>query len=834
MKKFCYLISAICCLLFTPLAEGASRTAKQNVIATTSNAKIGEKIDASEKYNDACYEDYFGCMDQFCMSDNESGGRCMCSTSYSQYEEKLKQIEKNTDEANRIATIEVEKIKAGAKADILFSGNREYDKDGNVVTVEKKETKAKKRLSVEDFMNIGQEDGEEEFSLEGLTGKGLYDGARSLCLEQVQESCDSRSLAMQTTRYQTQMRDDCTALSKNIDDLLRKSQLALLEAQKDVRTARDEAFEKDNEYDRGTCMIEFKKCMQGTDACGADWTRCVNTVAAENMQNNMAVSTAGTKVAITDKFEISASTQEMLSSKRNVCESILDKCLANRDNVWPDFLRDVAPELKIAETKAESIKRQSCLGDISDCIQKACKDDIAQKGTATMDACLARPDMARSFCKNEIDPCERMEPQIWDYVVSKLAALRVDACTDEVKACYTDEGRCGSDFSKCIGMDYNFLHRMCPIDKLVVCKGSKPNFKLEDIDEMLMGFFLNVDNSALDVCQQRIDDKMMEVCGSTTDCNRFASDDTIGTNSLRSQKDGDIFRVTGMLSFGMINMGNGDNCDLEEGSGEECTAKNRLGIGEIGVKQYISKVRALKDNKNIAGSEGIIDSVEAELLNIAGTINRVVNTIESDQEIQYCIKGRDLSQITGGTRGSRNNTTTARFPNLMNNQRMLIAASALRQANENYNRVFNKMVADATKNASLDIAQYMCQNMAGGGAGGLFSGEADTPLAPPYSVSYEIGAGLTIDKLTSGGGGTVTMGQSKDSGGGIYKTQIARGNSSINKTAVFSRETRTCHVCTTISEEKCSTSGSKSWFHNSMKTNCNTTTRDPQCEDIPM
>ncbi|MDR1826339.1 MAG: hypothetical protein LBQ49_01445 [Rickettsiales bacterium] len=805
----------------------ATRKGSSAVVSSASKATVRTKV--AFQGNQECYDAYFGCMDQFCISDNENGGSCQCSADYSKYDDQMKRIEKNTDEAARLSTIEVEKIKAGAQADILFTGTREYDKKGNVMTEAKKKAKID-RMAIFNDPTEDEEEEEDAFSLEGLTGKNLYDGARKICMDQVPEDC-GKDMTMITQLYLTGVKSDCTALGKVINEMEKQSELALLDAQKDMVAARKERFDEDNEYDRGTCMVEYKKCMQSEDACGKDWGRCVNAVASENMQNNKAESTAGTRVGTTHKFDISMSVQEMLESKRHICERVLDKCLANRDNVWPDFLRDVAPELKIAESKAESGKRQSCLGDIAACIQKACKDDIADKGTATMDACLARPDMARSFCKIEIDPCERMEPQIWDYVVSKLAAMRVDACTDEVKQCYTSDDRCGPDFTQCIGMDYKYLHAMCPVDKLVVCKQANKNFKMEDIDTMLMGFFLNVDNSLLEACQKKIDDKMTEVCGSTTDCDRFASDDTIGTNSLRAQKDGDIYRITGMLSFGMIKMGNGDKiCDsLDEGS---CGKDDLLKVGQIGVKSYIGEVR--KKKHVVPNSDGIIETIEAELNNIAGTINRTIGMIESDMEIQYCVKGRDLSQIQGTTRG-RGNTTTARFPNLLDNQKILIAASALRQANENYNKKFNKEVSEATKSASLDIAQYMCQNMGGGGPGGLFSTEADRPLAEPYSISYEVGAGLTLENLMKGGSGDVTVGKSGASRSGyLGGASVAYGNSSINRTAVFSRENRTCHVCTTISEQKCSSSGSTSWFHNSKKTDCNTTTRDPNCEDIPM
>ena len=53
--------------------------------------------------------------------------------------------------------------------------------------------------------------------------------------------------------------------------------------------------------------------------------------------------------------------------------------------------------------------------------------------------------------------------------------------------------------------------------------------------------------------------------------------------------------------------------------------------------------------------------------------------ISQDPEIQYCVSGRDLSQITGEDGAA----TQARFPNLLNQIKMQIAVSALRQAQDN-------------------------------------------------------------------------------------------------------------------------------------------------------
>ena len=190
-----------------------------------------------------------------------------------------------------------------------------------------------------------------------------------------------------------------------------------------------------------------------------------------------------------------------------------------------------------------------------------------------------------------------------------------------------------------------------------------------------------------------------------------------------------------------------------------------------------------------------------------------------------------LSQITGND----DDRTEARFPNLLNQVKMQIAVSALRQAQDNYNAKLNTAIAEATRDADLDVAQYMCQKMAENGGTSTVGVETRTTLAPPYSISYEVGVGLTADELTQGGSGVVRSGGVKFSNGGyLGGASFKGGGSSKEVTAIFSRETRICHICTTITTENCKTTGSSSWFHNSRNTSCSTETTDPICEDIQM
>ena len=338
-----------------------------------------------------------------------------------------------------------------------------------------------------------------------------------------------------------------------------------------------------------------------------------------------------------------------------------------------------------------------------------------------------------------------------------------------------------------------------------------------------MGLYLNIDNSALDQCQELVDRKMAEVCGSTTDCNKFAADDTIGSGSVRSQKDGTVYRVTGMISFGSIKMGDATGRTIDDGEGGTV----KLGPGEIGVGEYLAQVR--ERNAGVDNADGIIASIEEELNNIAGTINRTIEMIEQDPEIQFCVNGRDLSQITG----NKNQKTSARFPNLLNQVKMQIAIAALRQAQNNYNAKFNKAVADASKDASADVAQYMCHKMAEMGATTLKSPDVD--LAPPYAISYEVGTGLKTEDLTTGGHGVLGLGKVSYKNGGYLGGSNSDMNSGTKETtAVFNRETRICHVCTTTVTQACKTSGSKSWFHNSRNVSCTTNKPIEKCEDIPM
>ncbi|MBO7644722.1 MAG: hypothetical protein J6S57_00250 [Alphaproteobacteria bacterium] len=818
-------------------------------------------------------------MDQFCILDNEDGGSCACSDKNAEYEKRLEKIKDTLVEADRLKTEEVERVQAGANADIIFNGTREYDaKTGDVVSAQStKATKEEKRKALLSLWDTPSDDDEDVFddvmeSMSGKTGDALFKAADELCQDQMDMDACGKEVKLLKQMYSRQIVSDCKGFANSIEKKEAEAKNEMSIANAAVRAALKDSLESSNKYDRGQCMVEYKKCMQTADACGKDWENCVFTIAAENMQNNQAISTAQTKVKQTIKYDIADSTMEILESKRYICEHVLDQCVKVREYVWEDFLREAAPTIKLAENKIESKKRQSCLTDISNCIQKACKDDIVGKGKETMDSCLARPDMARSFCKVEIDPCERMEPQIWAYVKDKLAAMRVDACTQEVKDCFTDDTRCGEDFSKCIGMDYKYIHEICPIDKLVVCKQDNPDFKMSDLDSMLMGLYLNIDNKELENCQKLIDEKMVEICGSTSDCNALAVDDTLGTGSLNYQKAGNIHRVSGRINFGKIKIG---------------TSTKDAGL--IDIKDYVdflSKAQVVP-----AEYVSVADSVLYELENIQGTINRAVTLMENDPKIQFCINGRDLSQIKGKT-GKKSEKTKGRFPNLLNQTKVQIAMAALRKAQDNYNQKYNEYVAKAMSAADVDMANLMCNRLPAGGDTGVSKQELDASgVENANALVLEYG-GISNSSLASGGtkvsqkiGGarisTASGNAAGGSDGGVASTVASAATStflrlggSIAKTvvsfnpatmiadaslkavvalasdkyesefdggtreqwSVFNRETRVCRLCSSTITQDCKNKGRRGFLGLWDSRGVECTSKDPveTCQDIQM
>ena len=153
---FVVMIGALC-------AGGADAAVAKKQSAIQNGTTIRARVEAKGVYNQECYDAYYGCMDQFCITENENGGSCSCSDKNAEYESQLADIQKILTEANRISTEEVEKVQAGANADIIFNGTRQYDEFGNIISVDAQnksaqQTKEKKRADLLSLWDSGFDD----------------------------------------------------------------------------------------------------------------------------------------------------------------------------------------------------------------------------------------------------------------------------------------------------------------------------------------------------------------------------------------------------------------------------------------------------------------------------------------------------------------------------------------------------------------------------------------------------------------------------------------------------------------------------------------------------
>jgi hypothetical protein len=386
-----------------------------------------------------------------------------------------------------------------------------------------------------------------------------------------------------------------------------------------------------------------------------------------------------------------------------------------------------------------------------------------------MDSCLSRPDMARSFCKVELDRCTAIEPQIWNYTKDKLAAMRVDACTEEVKQCFTSDDRCGGDWMQCVGLDYNALHEMCPVDKLVTCKAGNSKFSFSDLDSMITGIYLNIDNDMLDRCEELADARMEEVCGSTSGCNIFADNADIGTSSLARVKTGNTVKISGLVNWAML--------DWTGGS-----------LDEDG---YMNQIRASAVEKDALNR--VSDTIKAVNAEISKTIDLLKT---GDSELSYCLYGRDMSQIRG-----RAGQSDARFPHIMDKYFPVITAAAVTKASLNYAAKYKQLKEDIIKEADVMNAEYSCYAM---------PVEADRSLSEMGLVrnknNFELKprggqGGGDLFSLTETVADSVSAEDIAKLAGKNIKNE-ARGDGvtvQYDVSAIFSRETRECKIFTSSS-----------------------------------
>ena len=228
---------------------------KQKVIgAGTKVASATKNVVVSE----ACQQKYDGCMDSFCMVDNDNGGRCVCSDRNAELDSVLAEIEKLDQQSYQMATVGVEKIEMGADADAVMAN---VNSVVNALDKENSKTSARKSLNL-DLWNTTFDDSDDDIwssvdsvasSVDGKTGDSLYRAANSICVAQMPE-CGSE-LSMLQLMYSQRIKSDCNAYENSLKQQKNASANKLASAQQAMREAALEQYRSANKYDLGQCTF---------------------------------------------------------------------------------------------------------------------------------------------------------------------------------------------------------------------------------------------------------------------------------------------------------------------------------------------------------------------------------------------------------------------------------------------------------------------------------------------------------------------------------------------------------------------------------------------------
>ena len=528
--------------------------------------------------------------------------------------------------------------------------------------------------------------------------------------------------------------------------------------------------------------------MIDTGGCGEDFSGCASVAAFDS------TNTRGRGIGVrpyvihgtaTD-IEIQNSTYDILMSKKPLCDNVTKQCQNVADQVWDTFLREAAPEIKNAELIAEDNARQDCIGNVSSCFQQACRDTMDQQACrdtmdpndpdGSYDMCLTRPETMLNLCQVPLNACgistasasDAEKSPVWDFVVARLASMRVNSCTTEFKECLQSEDRCGEDYTQCIGLDTDTIMRMCPYDSLVGCQQVygeneiRGNAVYEELYEVAQGIFLNIDNEMLDYCQAALDEAVISACGDTETCNKFINDSQVGSRSLEYKLCEYKLNADGTaVEYGDCRTNVSQVTDSELGRVVGATT-DALGpvtpfAGVInGVIWWdgvtinddgnICSVDQYFKNNDLASvvSDAEKQAVARELETLHRNIDSVIGIIESDPTVKFCMTGRQVDGIK-----PYSGTVQPRFPELTKQIRTQITTQALNKARENYQAKYDELLEQQTQDY-IEITERMAEIQ------GQNAKDARREAARDACVNLAEMSGVAKSKTPKGLGGIIT------------------------------------------------------------------------------
>ncbi len=364
------------------------------------------------------------------------------------------------------------------------------------------------------------------------------------------------------------------------------------------------------------------------------------------------------------------------------------------------------------------------------------------------------------------------------------------SCTKEVKACLTDENRCGKDYANCVGLDLESIQELCPMEKLVGCQKDGAEATWNTIANIVQGIYMNIDNSLLNQCVNIVNAKMTEICGDADGgCGAFAADENMGTESLFGTKRNDgSFEISGLVSF--------YNVKVKET--QSTTDDVKFGKYELDINDYADHLDKLADADS-ASKERVLSNLRG----VQSKINQKIAVLTSDPKVSMCVYGRDMKQIR--SRKDAPEKTTARFPNLLDSSINLIINSGLDQANNNYSKKFKEVMAEFTDKQNDEVKTALCAAMASNDKGlkcrqSFLNGTKCDVFVNQAALGFQDaedgGYGL---KIVLGGMKQNELLKMASKNTGEYITTDSKSGSMLGKitmSAVYSAENNTCNVTT--------------------------------------
>ena len=358
-----------------------------------------------------------------------------------------------------------------------------------------------------------------------------------------------------------------------------------------------------------------------------------------------------------------------------------------------------------------------CVNNIADCFRNGCADRFdPENDEASYDLCITNPSAIAYICRQQLLDCsinvgadnrivagqQGLEHPIWTFVVRRMSAMRDNACVREVRACMARDTNCGPTFSNCMGMDTEFITRMCPQERMVSCAANgqqapgstdaRTGVRTGGMDadaywDLISGILLNVDNAMLTACQAAVEAAMNRICGSTDDCTSlFEGDSDIGTEGMTWTETTSQVNILGLISR-----------DLFETAADG--AANLRGTGESTALR-MTPTHAKADLKGT-------DATNRSLDNIALKINNRIMQLLNDEQVQMCVNGRDLTQITRSAaaiaaREERqgHNRAEARFPHIADSAIMVIMEAGIDRAMMNHDKKKTELISKALERAT--------------------------------------------------------------------------------------------------------------------------------------